>query len=25
VGRSRYDSYLKLYEKATLIKEWELK
>ena len=25
IGRSRYDSYLKLYEKATLIKEWELK
>ena len=22
---SRYDSYLKLYEKASLIKEWELK
>jgi ribosome biogenesis GTPase len=23
--RSRYDSYLKLYDKASLIKEWELK
>ena len=25
IERSRYDSYLKLYEKASLIKEWELK
>lgn len=25
IGRSRYDSYLRLYEKASLIKEWELK
>ena len=25
IERSRYESYLKLYEKASLIKEWELK
>jgi len=25
IERTRYDSYLKLYEKAALIKEWELK
>ena len=25
IGKSRYDSYLKLYEKAALINEWELK
>ena len=25
IERSRYDSYLRLYEKASLIKEWELK
>ena len=25
IERSRYDSYLKLYEKAALIKEWEIK
>ncbi len=25
IGKSRYDSYLRLYEKATQIKEWELK
>ena len=25
IEKSRYDSYLKLYEKASLIKEWELK
>ena len=25
IGQSRYDSYLKLYEKAALINEWELK
>lgn len=25
IGESRYDSYLKLYEKAAQIKEWELK
>ena len=25
IEKSRYDSYLKLYEKAALIKEWELK
>ncbi len=25
IGQSRYDSYLKLYEKAMLINEWELK
>ena len=25
IGKSRYDSYLKLYEKAMLINEWELK
>ena len=25
IGRSRYDSYLKLYEKSALIKQWELK
>ena len=25
IGKSRYDSYLKLYEKASQIKEWEIK
>jgi len=25
IGKSRYESYLKLYEKAALINEWELK
>ena len=25
IGKSRYESYLKLYEKASLINEWELK
>ena len=25
IGKTRYDSYLKLYEKASLINEWELK
>ena len=25
IGKSRYDSYLKLYEKAALINEWDLK
>ena len=25
IGRSRYDSYLRLYEKAAQINEWELK
>jgi len=25
IERTRYDSYLKLYEKASLIKPWELK
>ena len=25
IGRSRYDSYLRLYEKASQIKEWEIK
>ena len=25
IGRSRYDSYLRLYEKASQIKQWELK
>ena len=25
IGQSRYESYLKLYEKASLINEWELK
>lgn len=25
IGKSRYESYLKLYEKAALVKQWELK
>ena len=25
IGKSRYESYLKLYEKAMQINEWELK
>ena len=25
IGQSRYESYLKLYEKAMQINEWELK
>jgi ribosome biogenesis GTPase len=25
IEKTRYDSYLRLYEKASLIKEWELK
>ncbi len=25
IERTRYDSYLRLYEKAALIKEWEIK
>ena len=25
IGKTRYESYLRLYEKASQIKEWELK